>query len=205
MTDLRFYSTRTAAQRLGVSLRTVQLWVENGRLPAWKTDGGHRRIPADAVDRMVAEQRNQSATAAPGAAAEKASAGRAFRVLLVEDDEHLLQIYRMALEALAPQVEILEATNGYDGLLLIGSSKPDLVILDLIMPGIDGFRLCRTIDAQLEFASTRIVVVTSLDKHAINDRGGIPAHIRVFSKPIPMSVLQSLVVTLQAAPPGSPG
>lgn len=193
MTDLRFYSTKTAAEMLGVSLRTVQLWVENGRLPAWKTDGGHRRIPADAVDRMVADQRNQ--TAAPTAAA-----ARPFRVLLVEDDEHLLQIYRMALETLSPPVEILDATNGYDGLLLIGSSKPDLVVLDLIMPGIDGFRLCRTIDAQQEFAATRIVVVTSLDKHAIADRGGIPAHIRVFSKPIPMSVLQSLVVTLQVSP-----
>ncbi|MBB1633551.1 response regulator [Cupriavidus sp. UME77] len=200
MTDLRFYSTRTAAEMLGVSLRTVQLWVENGRLPAWKTDGGHRRIPADSVDRMVADQRSQ--TAAPATAA-AAPAGRAFRVLLVEDDEHLLQIYRMALEALNPSVEILEATNGYDGLLLIGSSKPDLVLLDLIMPGIDGFRLCRTIDAQQEFAATRIVVVTSLDKHAIADRGGIPGHIRVFSKPIPMSVLQSLVVTLQVGP-GTP-
>ncbi|AJG21642.1 response regulator [Cupriavidus basilensis] len=200
MTDLRFYSTRTAAEMLGVSLRTVQLWVENGRLPAWKTDGGHRRIPADSVDRMVADQRSQ--TAAPTTAA-AAPAGRAFRVLLVEDDEHLLQIYRMALETLNPSVEILEATNGYDGLLLIGSSKPDLVLLDLIMPGIDGFRLCRTIDAQQEFAATRIVVVTSLDKHAIADRGGIPGHIRVFSKPIPMSVLQSLVVTLQVSP-GTP-
>ena len=193
MTDLRFYSTKTAAEMLGVSLRTVQLWVENGRLPAWKTDGGHRRIPADAVDRMVADQRNQ-------AAAPTATAARPFRVLLVEDDEHLLQIYRMALETLSPPVEILDATNGYDGLLLIGSNKPDLVVLDLIMPGIDGFRLCRTIDAQQEFAATRIVVVTSLDKHAIADRGGIPAHIRVFSKPIPMSVLQSLVVTLQVSP-----
>ncbi|WP_454724302.1 MULTISPECIES: response regulator [Cupriavidus] len=199
MTDLRFYSTKTAAEMLGVSLRTVQLWVENGRLPAWKTDGGHRRIPADAVDRMVAEQRHQSAPAR-GAAAQPA---RPFRVLLVEDDEHLLQIYRMALETLDPPVEILEATNGYDGLLLIGSSKPDLVVLDLIMPGIDGFRLCRTIDAQQEFAATRIAVVTSLDKHAIADRGGVPPHIRVFSKPIPMSVLQSLVVTLQISP-GTP-
>ncbi|WP_020203316.1 MULTISPECIES: response regulator [Cupriavidus] len=199
MTDLRFYSTKTAAEMLGVSLRTVQLWVENGRLPAWKTDGGHRRIPADAVDRMVAEQRHQSAPArrAP------APPARPFRVLLVEDDEHLLQIYRMALETLDPPVEILEATNGYDGLLLIGSSKPDLVVLDLIMPGIDGFRLCRTIDAQQEFAATRIAVVTSLDKHAIADRGGVPPHIRVFSKPIPMSVLQSLVVTLQVSP-GTP-
>ncbi|WP_420997500.1 response regulator [Cupriavidus sp. 30B13] len=199
MTDLRFYSTKTAAEMLGVSLRTVQLWVENGRLPAWKTDGGHRRIPADAVDRMVAEQRHQSAPA------RRASAppARPFRVLLVEDDEHLLQIYRMALETLDPPVEILEATNGYDGLLLIGSSKPDLVVLDLIMPGIDGFRLCRTLDAQQEFAATRIAVVTSLDKHAIADRGGVPPHIRVFSKPIPMSVLQSLVVTLQVSP-GTP-
>lgn len=189
MSDTRFYSTRTAAEMLGVSLRTVQLWVENGRLPAWKTDGGHRRIPVEAVDRLVQDQRNSASV----------EAAHAFRVLLVEDDEHLMQIYRMALETLSPPVEILEAHDGYEGLLQIGKFRPELVILDLLMPGMDGFRLCRAVYAEPESASTEIAVVTSLDKQAIADRGGLPDRIRVFPKPIPMSVLLSLVTTLRDA------
>ena len=50
-------STREAAERLGVALRTVQLWVESGVLPAWKTAGGHRRISRIAVERLIGERR----------------------------------------------------------------------------------------------------------------------------------------------------
>ncbi|CAG9169835.1 response regulator [Cupriavidus pinatubonensis] len=194
MTGPRFYSTRTVAEMLGISLRTVQLWVENGRLPAWKTDGGHRRIPAEIVDRMARAQRDSADT----------EIGTAFRVLLVEDDEHLMEIYRMALESLTPAVEIFEAHDGYDGLLQIGKYNPHLVILDLLMPGMDGFRLCRAVHAEQEFASTEIVVVTSLDKQAIADRGGVPPRIRIFPKPIPMSLLQSLVTTSRDVLRGAP-
>lgn len=189
MNASRFYSTRTAAEMLGVSLRTVQLWVESGRLPAWKTDGGHRRIPAEVVDRMVSEQISHCAV----------EVDRPFRVLVVEDDEHLLRIYCLTLESVLPPIEVLEARNGYDGLLQIGKCKPDLVILDLNMPGMDGFRLCRTVLEMQEFRSTEIVVVTSLDKQAIVDRGGLPPSIRVFPKPVPMSVLLALVATTRSA------
>jgi excisionase family DNA binding protein len=48
-----FLTTREAAQALGVSLRTAQLWVENGQLEAWKTEGGHRRITPDSVQRLL--------------------------------------------------------------------------------------------------------------------------------------------------------
>lgn len=49
-------STREAAERLGAALRTVQLWVEGGDLPAWKTAGGHRRISRTAVEQLIAER-----------------------------------------------------------------------------------------------------------------------------------------------------
>ena len=51
--DATFITTREAARRLGVSLRTAQLWTENGLLDAWKTEGGHRRIRAESVDRVM--------------------------------------------------------------------------------------------------------------------------------------------------------
>ena len=50
-------STRDASRLLGISVRTAQLWVEEGRLQAWKTPGGHRRILVESVDRLVNEQR----------------------------------------------------------------------------------------------------------------------------------------------------
>lgn len=51
-----FLTTREASKLLGVALTTIQLWVETGVLPAWKTAGGHRRISRQAVDKLRAEQ-----------------------------------------------------------------------------------------------------------------------------------------------------
>ncbi|WP_229507613.1 helix-turn-helix domain-containing protein [Massilia sp. Dwa41.01b] len=59
-----FCSTKDAARLLGVSHRTVQLWVENGALQAWKTAGGHRRITIASVNRLV-EARRQATVAPP--------------------------------------------------------------------------------------------------------------------------------------------
>ena len=75
-------STRDAARRLGISVRTAQLWVEEGRLRAWKTPGGHRRILRESVERLVEEQR--LAAFGPG--------GR-FRILVLREDEALARTH----------------------------------------------------------------------------------------------------------------
>jgi excisionase family DNA binding protein len=54
--DDAYLSTREAAELLGISLRTAQLWVENGVLLAWKTSGGHRRILRKSVDALLTER-----------------------------------------------------------------------------------------------------------------------------------------------------
>jgi len=51
-----FISTTEAASMLGISLRSVQYWVEKGKLDAWKTAGGHRRIVRKSVEKLMAEQ-----------------------------------------------------------------------------------------------------------------------------------------------------
>ena len=60
-------STREAAQLLGISLRTAQLWVESGVLRAWKTAGGHRRILRASVEAVLAERRIAVGDASPPA------------------------------------------------------------------------------------------------------------------------------------------
>jgi excisionase family DNA binding protein len=77
-----FCTTREAARILGISVRTAQLWVENGTLEAWKTEGGHRRISLASVHRL--QQRNLPA-AAPAAIEANSTADR-MNILVVEDD-----------------------------------------------------------------------------------------------------------------------
>lgn len=178
------YTTREAARRLGVSLRTVQLWVESGALPAWKTAGGHRRIARDAVERLVREQDR---------ALDGDSSEARFRILVVEDEESLRKLYKAKLAGWDLPVEILTASNGYEALLIIGEKRPDLLVADLSMPAMDGFRMIRTLKSSDEYGGLEIVVVTALDTTEIEDRGGLPENVRVFRKPIPFADLEAIV------------
>ena len=130
-----FLSTREAAIRLGVALSTVQLWVETGILPAWKTPGGHRRIPVDVVDSIQQRQLNVlSSTHTP----------ELFRVLVVEDDPVQRELYSRQFSEWNLPVQLFVAEDGFEGLVLIGRHNPDLVITDLAMPEMDGFKMILT-------------------------------------------------------------
>jgi excisionase family DNA binding protein len=178
-----FISTREAAARLGVALSTIQSWVETGVLPAWKTAGGHRRIPNDAVEKMRLKQ-TASLTAA--------SAG-VFKVLVVEDDAVQREIYRHQFENCKVPVQLLMAEDGFEGLMMIGQYAPDLLIADLAMPEMDGFGMIRRLTAHAVSLRTAIVVVTALTADEIKEEGGLPDGIPVYSKPVPFAVLRSLV------------
>lgn len=194
-------STREAAERLGVALRTVQLWVESGVLPAWKTAGGHRRIARGAVEKLLAERqaainlpaRARVAETAPAAAAARPADGR-FRMLVVEDEPDLLRLFTLMIEGWDLPIALTTASNGFEALLRIGEQRPDLLVTDLNMPGMDGFRMIRSLrGAGSGFADLEVVVVTALGAQDIEDRGGLPEGVRVFTKPVPFSELERLV------------
>lgn len=190
-------STREAGKMLGVSLRTVQLWVDGGLLEAWKTVGGHRRITVASVRQLLEERMVERR----GAGEEQASGDQALpTVLVVEDDADLLALYRANLSLWEPPVNLATASNGFDGLLKIGENPPDLLITDLDMPGMDGVQMLRTLRANPNFAQMNIAVVTGLDKADIELRGGLPEDIALFRKPVPFERLETLVRGITAAP-----
>ena len=126
----KFISTREAASRLGVALSTVQAWVESGILPAWKTAGGHRRIPTSSIEAVHLRQQSILNTVSPP---------ETLKVLVVEDDPVQLEVYQRHFREWQLDVRLYTATNGFDGLILIGRHSPDLIITDLAMPEMDGF------------------------------------------------------------------
>lgn len=187
MTKDAALTTREAAERFGVSMRTVQLWVERSILPAWKTPGGHRRIPADAVARVAASQR-----VAYGRPLRMEPDG--IQVLLVEDDPFQRELVGGMLEASLPNMRLRVAGDGYEGLIRAGQHTPDVLIADIAMPGMDGLRMLRSLMANPDFAATRMVVFSSLDEEDIRQRGGLPSGVAFLSKPIqPASLIAAVV------------
>lgn len=188
-------TTREAGELLGVAVRTVQLWVESGVLPAWRTAGGHRRIARSAVDQLMA-QRTQVFD--HKAASRQAPAGDSapIKVLVIEDDPNVLNITVTMLESWNFPLTVTTARNGFEGLLRIGQSSPDLVLTDLNMPGIDGFEMLRSLKKSYSgFDRLNLVVISALTPKEIAAQGGLPEGVRFIQKPVDYGDLQKLIGT----------
>jgi excisionase family DNA binding protein len=209
-----YCTTAEAASLLGVSLRTAQLWVENGTLEAWKTEGGHRRIVRSSVERLI-EGKPQSAPPAPahtstpavseGHATPHAETGaahpeeRPINILVVEDDLDLCRLYRLTLNhwPMKPRVRI--SANVIEALVLIGQDPPDLLITDLRMPGVqDGFFLLRALHEMPSLRGMTMVAVSGLSDTEIASEGRLPAGIPIFPKPIPFARLEAIATDIAA-------
>jgi excisionase family DNA binding protein len=191
-----FCTTREAAEMLGVSLRTAQLWSESGLLEAWKTSGGHRRIARQSIERLLSGPGSDLPIQAEPDILDTEPAedarGNAFSVMVVEDDPVLRRLYEINLRLWPMQPDVLTAGDGYEALVLLGLKRPDMLIADLQMPGLDGFRMLRTIQGAPELADMKIVVVSGLDLEDIESRGSIPAGIPILPKPIPFDRLATI-------------
>jgi len=179
-----FISTRKAAATLGVSLSTVQLWVESGKLPAWKTAGGHRRIPRAAVDSLISEQQS---------ALRLAPIAELFKVLVVEDDAVQLELYKQKFSEWTLPLQLLTASDGFEGLMKIGRFAPDLVITDLRMPGMDGVKMIRHLRDQEVENNFDIIVVTALDATEMEGARTLLPGIPIYPKPVPFIALRALI------------
>lgn len=170
---------------LHVSLRTVQLWVESGVLKAWKTDGGHRRLPLSSVQELVRERMGQMAAPAP----QKDK----FNILVLEDDEDTLKLYRMTMATWQLPIHVDFVSSVFEALIVIGRGTPDLLITDLRMQGVDGFEIIRLLRNDKALGNLGIVVATGLDPAEIEEKGGLPPDITVFTKPVSFEQLQGYI------------
>ncbi|MDD5389962.1 MAG: excisionase family DNA-binding protein [Gallionellaceae bacterium] len=176
-----YCSTSQAAKMLGVSLGTVQNMVEEGVLDAWKTSGGHRRIKRESVMAQLAKRGSAQATPA-------ASEGD-LSLLIAEDDAFLQKLYRKTMLAWGLPLSIDIVGNGFDALMAVGQRVPDVLIVDLIMPGMDGFELVRALHGNPALASTDIIVVSSMSREDIAKHGTLPPDVPVYGKPVPFHEL----------------
>jgi excisionase family DNA binding protein len=183
-------TTREAAMRLGVSLRTVQLWVEAGTLPAGRTPGGHRRIRLSAVEALA--QRSGLRAAAQSSMSVQPTVA-ALDVLLVAASVDQLHLWQEALLPMSGTVSVRGANNGYTGLLQLGRKSPDLLITDLSMPDIDGYAMLLTLSGLHDYSGLRVLAITNQTPQQIAERGGLPERVRVLHQPTPAIAVRNWV------------
>ncbi len=186
-----FCTTREAAALLGVSVGTVQQWVDKGLLKAGKSAGGHRRVLRDSVDSLLRDGLPALIATAP--VAEQLPVNpRRLRVLVVEDEPALLRLYQVKLSNWPMQPEVRISTDGFEALLRMSECWPDLLIVDLQIPHINGFAMLKILSQTPEMARATIAVVTGMDAEVIKERGGVPPRVEVLPKPIPFDRLLAI-------------
>jgi excisionase family DNA binding protein len=184
-----FYTTRGAAAALNVSVKTAQLWVEGGILQAWKTPGGHRRISHQSVKRLLDQRRMVE----PKPAAVPATQSELPELLVAEDDPRTCQLYELTIKHWGLPLRLTIARDGFEGLLRIGEHRPDMLVTDLDMPGMNGFQMISSLRAVERYRSLPIVVVSGMSQSEIRDAGGLPDGIAILAKPIPFNQLRAIV------------
>ncbi len=155
-------TTLEAARLLGMSVRSVQLMVDRGELEAWKTPGGHRRIARASLERLRASAGRTSPSPRP--ASSSAATPMRPRVLLIDDSIHFQKLVSLLMRQRFPSVDLHVADDGIAGLALYGQLQPQVLIVDILLPGIDGATLITSLRSHAQFAHSHLVVVTSLDE-----------------------------------------
>ncbi len=152
----RFCSIPEAARICGVSRTTMWNWVKSGHIDAFVTPGGHHRLSREEIDRIVSERNIQSKPVS-----EKT-------VLIVDDDPGFRKTLKEKLSRAGYVAEI--AIDGFEAGLKVREIRPDLVVLDLFMPGMDGFEVCRKIKQNEELKLIKVLAVTGYGTPEIAER-----------------------------------
>lgn len=181
--DFKVCTSKKAAEMLGVNPRTIQLWADSGILKSWKTPGGHRRFSEHEVTQLANELRN---------ATQKEI--KPLRILVVEDDPSLLRLYQLTLSSWDLPIELELTSDGYSGLLKTGVFMPDLLILDLSLPNIDGFSIVKSLQENPLREEIQLIVVSGLPKQQIKEKlKETYDQITILGKPVPFEQLKELV------------
>jgi excisionase family DNA binding protein len=188
-----YCGTTYAAKLLGLSVGTIQTLVEKNELLAWKTQGGHRRISMPSI-REYQRKHNMLTTATEGRV-------QRLRVLLVEDDPVTREMLRDFCNRSAMPVDCTAMSSGLEALIDIASIQPDLLISDLVMPGVDGFELLRTLHSNPQFNKMTSLVISALSAEEIEARGGLPEGTIFMPKPVNMHWFNGFFAAMMSSRP----
>lgn len=194
---MKILTVYEASKFCGVSSKTITNWIEAGHIKAFRTVGGHRRISLSDLNAFLKE-RNMPTIEEESLDTEP-PAGRK-RILIVDDDTIIVETLVLALEEEDRDYEIISAADGFEAGIQISRFKPHLVILDIMMPDINGYEVCRRIKTEEETKETQVIILSAyLDEESYRKMHEYGADL-CYSKPLPLEKLKAEVARLLGLP-----
>ncbi|MEY8215532.1 MAG: response regulator [Colwellia sp.] len=170
-----------AGELLGVSPITIRYWANEGRIKFITTQGGHRRFEQAEINRLLKRE--------PIVKAKET-------IVIVEDDQQYADLLVEFISVLYPQFDIKVAYSGFEAGSMIANVKPFLIFLDIVMPDIDGFAVCKHIRANNLTKNTPIIAMSGLSEQESIDNIILAGANEFLQKPIRLSVLKESVDAL---------
>lgn len=183
MDDDATLTTAQAAAMLGVAPNSVILWADAGILTSWRTPGGHRRITLASVQAMLDKRQARDA----------AHRSRPLRLLVVEDDPAMAELLVGQIGEVVPQARVDVVGDGFVALVRAGQESPDVIVMDIHLPGMNGLAMIQSLRAQAGTRGLRFILVSSYKAHELGPFGERPADVPFLSKPVSLEALREAI------------
>lgn len=180
--------TSKAADLLQLSVGTVQSLVDKKILHAWITQGGHRRISLESIQSYQLQQQKLPAL--------QRLLNDRLRVMVVDDDNVTRHLLQDACLTAHPHIDCCAMASAIEALLHIPLFKPHIMLLDLLMPQVDGWALVRQLQQKESLAQMQIITISALSQEELKDRGGPPPSTHFIQKPVDLGWLKGYLLGL---------
>jgi len=151
----KIYTTYQIGKFCQVNIRTVIRWIETGKLKAYSTPGGHRRVKWSDLINFLTQNRMPIP--------KELEQARQKKILVVDDDPDFVEIVTKVLQKI-PDVELKTTASGFDAGVLVAEWLPDLILLDFIIPDLDGFEVTKKLKSNPRMKKIPIIAVTSISE-----------------------------------------
>ena len=191
--ETNVFTVNQVSELLQVSPQTIVNWIEAGKLQAYRTPGGHRRIKKSDLEEFSRKHNMPVFETSPAMDEEDR---KMKKILVVDDDQVIVETITAGLEEDPHEYEVITAADGFEAGIQVSHFKPDLMILDIMMPDIDGYEVCRKLKASEETKHIKIVVLSGyLDEENYKKMREYGADL-CFSKPLPLERLREEIARL---------
>jgi len=161
MPEKPYFSTQDISRLLNVSLSSVSKWIDKGELKAYLTPGGYRRVRRE---NLVEFMKRYRMPIPPELEPLKR------KILIIDHELCTLKTFSRLIKTHDKNLEVEIRQSAIEGLLYIGTYKPHLVLLDMVMPNIDSYEFCQKIKQNPETKGIKIIAITGHSEVNHRDR-----------------------------------
>ncbi len=171
-----YLTTGDIAKFLSISRVTVYNWIKSGKLKAFRVPGGKYKI-------FKKEFLNFLKKCCGTTVEDEYKKTEVVKILVVDDEPKIVETIKSFLEEANPNFHVIGATSGFEAGRLVVSFHPHIVILDIVMPGMDGLAVCRKIKSDPATEDIEIIAITGYPQKAemIKKEGASACLIKPFS------------------------